>query len=205
VTNDDRKRFAILMAGLSEYYDKRISDVVIEIYWNGLKDYDIDAIDKALKLHTHSDTGQFMPKISDIVKLIDGSSSDIAIQAWTKVEKAISAVGAYATVVFDDNIIQAVIRDMGSWTTMCHKKLEEMPFVAKEFQSRYRHYKTTNKDTNHPKVLIGLYEASNQLQGFKSQPPIPIGDEAKARLVYKTGGDKSIVAKISNFIPAELK
>lgn len=203
MTNDDKKHFATLMLGVSEYYGTKMSDAVISIYWDALKDFDIQAIDKALSAHLKSDTGQFMPKVADVVKLIDGSSSDMAVVAWTEVQKAIGRVGAYASVVFDDPIIQAVIRDMGSWSGMCHKSVDEMPFVAKEFQQRYRHYRTTGKETHHPKVLIGLAEAENQLQGFKSEPPVPIGDKDKARQVYLTGKTPQITdgpTKLENLL-----
>lgn len=188
MTNQDKEKFAMLMLGVSEYYSAKISDAVISIYWDALKEFDIVAIDKAFKLHLKSDTGQFMPKVSDISKLIDGSSTDLAIIAWTEVEKAIGRVGAYASVVFADAITQAVVRDMGSWSGLCHKSIDEMPFIAKEFQQRYRHYRTTGKDTNHPKVLVGMAEAENNILGFKSDPPVPIGDKNLARQVYLTGG-----------------
>lgn len=188
--NSDKGRFATLMLGIAEYYNESMSSPRIEIYWEALKDFDIDSIDRALKLHLRSDSGQFMPKVADIFKLIEGTSSDTAIVAWTKVEKAISRVGAYASVVFDDAIIQKVISDMGSWSGLCHKNVDEMPFVAKEFQQRYRHYKTTGKVTNHPKVLIGLAEAANQLQGFKSEPPVLVGDIDSAMLVMNNGSNE---------------
>lgn len=188
MNESDKVRFAKLMLGVSEYYSAKISDAVIAIYWDALKGFDIESIDKAITGHLKSDTGQFMPKVSDIIKIIDGSSTDVAVVAWTKVEKAISAVGAYASVVFDDPIIMAVIRDMGSWSQLCHKRIDELPFIAKEFQQRYRHYKTTGRDTEHPKVLIGMAEAQNALGGFKSEPPVPIGNKDKARQVFLTGG-----------------
>ena len=189
MNQSDFDDFSNTLSLVAEQYGKSFSPDVIMLYWKALGDFEWSAVKHALFLHIrNADTGMYLPKIADIIKMLDGTTSDQAMVAWTDVEKAMSRVGAYASVVFDDNITQAVIRDMGGWAGMCHKQIDELPFVAKEFQQRYRHYKSTNKPTNHPKVLIGSAEAENQLLGFNSEPPVPIGDKDKARQVYLTGG-----------------
>lgn len=188
---NDFNKFQSLMTNVFAFYKQEISEFAMDVWWESMKIYDFDSVKSALNRHcVNPDNGQYLPKPADVVKLLQGTSSDTAIVAWTKVEKAISRVGAYASVVFDDAIIQKVISDMGSWSGLCHKNVDEMPFVAKEFQQRYRHYKTTGKVTNHPKVLIGLAEAANQLQGFKSEPPVLVGDIDSAMLVMNNGSNE---------------
>lgn len=106
-----------------------------------MKPFDLAAVKDALNRHcVNPDNGQFMPKPADVVKLLQGSSQDGALVAWAKVDRAVRQVGTYSTVVFDDPIIHRVVQDMGGWVALGDKREKEWPFVAKEFENRYRGY-----------------------------------------------------------------
>ena len=133
-----RSAFAALMTGVGELYGKAMSPQLIAIYWEGLSDYEFDDVKRAVNLHVRNpDTGQFMPKIADVVKFLEGNTLTQAMRAWQKVNEAIKRVGTYASVVFDDPIIHAVISDMGGWQPLGMVQDEEWPFKAREFEKRY--------------------------------------------------------------------
>src|ERR1700722_10096887 len=95
----DKKRFATLLAGIADYYGKELSNGVIALYWQGLQAYDIEAVEKALWEHTQNpDAGQFMPKIADITRTMQGRTQDQAAIAWAKVDAAVRRIGSYADV-----------------------------------------------------------------------------------------------------------
>jgi hypothetical protein len=51
------------MIGLGDYYSREISVGVIDIYWQGLQNYDLKAVQKAFQAHiANPDNGQFMPQ-----------------------------------------------------------------------------------------------------------------------------------------------
>jgi hypothetical protein len=93
----DRKRFAHCLLAASELYGKPVSESVTAIWWDALKAYDIGAVEVAFRRHfSNPDSGQFMPKPADIVRVVAGSSQDGAMVAWAKVDKAVRQVGPYA-------------------------------------------------------------------------------------------------------------
>lgn len=184
----DEAKFAALMTGIADYYDKVLSITAINLYWEGLKQYDYEAIEKALWTHTQNpDTGQFMPKIADVGKMLQGRTSDQAQVAWSKVDAGMRQIGTYSDVAFDDSIIHRIIADMGGWIALGAKKEDEWPFVAKEFENRYRGYKMRGEVPEYPRVLTGMANAHNAKEGFRLQPPMLIGDEVKARRVMAGG------------------
>ncbi len=191
----DFDRFLTVLTGVSDYYGKPLSEGVQQLYWQGLAQYDIEAVEKALWDHTQNpDNGQFMPKISDLVRAMQGRTQDQAAVAWSKVDKAIRHVGTYQDVVFDDPIIHRVITDMGGWIWFGQQIEDEWPFVAKNFENRYRGYKLQGVVPDYYPVLTGLANAQNQTNGYKGNPPMMIGNAKEAERVMRMGTDKPLIA-----------
>lgn len=184
----DLPAFVTTLTGVADYYGKELSSGVIDVYWQGLREYDLDAVQKALWNHAKNpDSGQFMPKIADVAKMLQGRTGDQAAVAWSKVNTAVRRVGTYADVAFDDAIIHRVLADMGGWVLLGTKTEDEFPFVARDFENRYRAYRMRDETPEYAPVMVGLANAQNGSQGFLLNPPILIGDQAKAERV-RTGG-----------------
>lgn len=180
---------------VAEQYSKTLSEGLKMLYFQGLQHYDFEAVKQAMTRHLQNpDSGMFMPKIADFVKMMQGNTQDSALIAWAKVDRAVRRVGTWSSVVFDDEIIHAVLQDMGGWLALGSKTEEEWPFIAKQFENRYRGYKQRNERVEHLPVLIGRAEAENGFNGFKSQKPILIGNETKAIAVYKSGNNSEKLA-----------
>lgn len=194
MTPHDKPAFAHLIAMLGEYYGREISEGLIGMYWQGLEEYDIEAIRDALNRHMRNpDTGSFMPRIADITRMLHGSTQDSALRAWAKVDKAVRHVGTYQSVVFDDPLIHAVVQDMGGWVGLGSRTEDEWPFVAREFETRYRGYRVRLASRDYPRVLIGISEAHNARTGKAIQPPVLIGDQAAAQRVMAGGSSAPAV------------
>jgi len=182
--------FVDIIQAVSEQYGKRLSDSVLALYWQGLQDFELIAVRDALGRHLrNTDTGQFMPKIADIIKMLQGSSLDSALNAWAKVDRALRQVGPYETVVFDDPLIHRVLHDMGGWMMLGQKTDDEWPFVAREFEQRYRGFKSRNERFEYPAKLIGVSEAHNSKEGHKTAQPMLIGDATQAKAVMLAGAN----------------
>jgi hypothetical protein len=205
MNNSDKKRFVTILTGIADYYGKTLSDGVIGLYWQGLLQYDLAAVEKALWEHTQNpDNGQFMPKIADVTRGLQGRTQDQAAMAWSKVDAAVRRIGQYQDVVFDDPIIHRVLGDMCGWIGLGQKTEDEWPFVAKEFENRYRGYKIRGEVPEYPPVLIGIANAHNQKEGFRGQPPILIGDATKAAAVLNGGTNHPLISMrpASDILPA---
>lgn len=187
MTSNDRKQFATALTDVLAVYGRETSKGVLRVYWDALKHYDLSAVLEALSRHTQNpDNGQFAPKPADLIKLMGGTSNDRALIAWAKVNKAIGSVGGQNSIVFDDALIHAVIHDMGGWPAICQRPEDELKFVAKEFENRYRTY-LFHQPQSYPSKLIGTAEMGNAQAGFPVDPPLIIGQRETCRLVYKSG------------------
>lgn len=198
--------FSGILEVIAEQYGKKLSQNVVALYWQALQDYDLAAVKDALGRHLrNTDTGQFMPKVADIIRMMQGSSMDSALSAWSKVDRALRQVGPYESVVFDDPIIHRVLHDMGGWLSLGTKTEDEWPFVAKEFENRYRGFKSRNERVEYPSKLIGIFEANNSSEGHKIAAPILIGDATKAHEVLALGSQGGKMLGVSRFQGAALK
>lgn len=192
--NTDRQKFAALITGCAEYYGKSVSAPVIGLYWKGLERFDFAAVEGAIWAHMSSpENGQFMPKIADVVLRTEGSSEDASMIAWTKVDKAVRGIGPYADVVFDDAIIHRVLVEMGGWISLGEKTDKEWPFLAKEFQTRYRGYRMRGGVSEYQPLLTGIVNAHNVRLGYMPESPVLIGDESKARHVLASGKKQPVL------------
>lgn len=194
---EEKRRFASLMVALADYYKQEISKGVMALYWEGLKQYDYAAIEKAAWAHTQSpdESGRWMPKISDLTKVLQGSTKDQASLAWSKVDRAVRTIGTYTDVAFDDPLIHRVIQDMGGWVHIGSKDDDAWPFVAKEFENRYRGYKMKDEKPDYPRKMIGIASSQNGAQGIQfNAGTVLIGDEQKAIAVIKGGSESAAIS-----------
>ncbi|MBR7747437.1 DUF6475 domain-containing protein [Undibacterium baiyunense] len=193
--DNDQVKFVTILTGIADYYGKTLAQGVIELYWQGLRQYDIEAVEKALWEHTQNpDNGQFMPKIADVTRTLQGRTQDQASIAWSKVDAAVRKIGTYRDVVFDDGIIHRVLSDMGGWIGLGMKTEDDWPFVAREFENRYRGYKLRGEVPEYPPLMLGIANAQNAMSGMQGQEPVLIGKAEKAQQVLLGGTDKPMIA-----------
>lgn len=192
-TNEFQK-FHDGIAGVMSFYGKGVSGFALDVWWTALKGYDLSAVVDAFNRHlANPDVGQFAPKPADIIRMLQGSTQDSALRAWAKVDQAVRQIGPYEDVVFDDPVIHRVIHDMGGWIGLGAKTSDEWPFVAKEFENRYRGFKVKSEIPEYPSKLIGIASAHNEKEGFKPEAPVLIGNELRARQVLNGGTDKPTI------------
>src|SRR5690242_1499594 len=106
----EKKQFAQVMMGIGVMYHTSITEPLLELYWENLKRFELSRVVAAINTHiNHPESGQYLPKIANLVRILEGSYHTKALQAWHKVITAIQSKGCYSTVVFDDAIIHQVV------------------------------------------------------------------------------------------------
>lgn len=185
----DRPRFAALITGYSEYYKQAVSSFSIDLYWRGLRNYDIAAIEQAFERHyTRTDReGAFMPKVNDLKIMLEGRSADQGAMAWAKVDRAVRTVGTYEDVVFDDALIHRCIADMGGWAWLGNQTDKEWPFIEKTFITRYQGYRMRGEQPAHVAILTGIGNSANATTGMPRLPAVMVGDPHACRRVAQVG------------------
>lgn len=195
--------FNALLSITAEQYGKTLSKGLIGLYWQALQKYDLAAVRASLSAHiTNPDTGQFMPKVADIVRAIAGRTEDRALIAWSAVDDAARKIGPYRDVAFDDPIIHRVLADMGGWIALGSKTEEEWTWVEKEFVTRYRGILTAAAPSlEYPAVLRGIASAQNEAESqARAEPVVCIGNPAAARRVIEGGSERA--GRAITFLPA---
>lgn len=170
MTNDDRARFAEMLLAVYTLYgkDREFSDVVIGLWWGSLEAYDLPAIREGLTRHVKNpDTGKFLPRPSDVIAMLGGTTLDSALLAVQTFEKALSGVGTYMTVAFEDPLIHVVVEEMGGWVALGRITDKDWAFRRTEFLNRYRSYKLRGELPAFRPKLIGIIDGENGSRGYE--------------------------------------
>ena len=135
------------------------------------------------------EAGKFLPKIGDITRVLEGTHTDRSMIAWGKVLEAISAVGAYQDVIFDDAAIHAAVQDAGGWPKVCRGEINELGYLQTSFCKAHKAYTGRGK-FDYPRLLSGDRNSDDNWTARGLPPPTPvlIGDPILCKAVYEGGG-----------------
>ena len=110
MTQADFDRFEVLMQGVAECYGQTLSAQGIALRFKLLEPYSIQAVEKAALSIMATRKYTSMPVPADFLEHIGGGAAEDKAEVEAgKVLSAIGRHGAYASVVFDDAVTQAVI------------------------------------------------------------------------------------------------
>lgn len=176
---EDKKEFIKLFMGISELYEKRLSEALISLYFESLKEFSIENIKKSFNLHAK--TSKFFPKPSDLLELIEGNREEKGIVAWKDFREAIRHQGADNSVIFEDPKISWIVESYGGWIKVCGMETKDLDFMRVGFLKAYN---SLNHDLPQKK-LIGLTEWENERGGFIAyiSKPKVIGKSERLNLI----------------------
>ncbi len=132
MNNSDGAMFRELLNATSDYYGKeKVSGMVMSMYFSGLDRYPYEQVEKAVSAHMQSpEGGQFMPKIADIIRAIDGK--------MVTTDEVISAARAKDTPMGVLCRIQIGSYDLDNQTDMFYLKQRAQECVDKMAEWRNR-------------------------------------------------------------------
>ncbi|WP_250533959.1 DUF6475 domain-containing protein [Caballeronia sp. AZ10_KS36] len=173
----DISRFTEMLSNVYAFYQRDFSPFAGRVWIEAMRPFDFTAVAGAINRHVvNPDSGQFLPKPADIVKMLQGSTQDSGLVAWTEVDRAVRCSGPYGAPKFADPIIASVILDMGGWVSLNEKTEDEWPFIRNEFVNRYRGYKLRNDFPSRAPQLTGIADHHNRLEGFLADDDRPLLD-----------------------------
>lgn len=184
----DEVRFLELFTGLCEVKNKKFSQVLLSVYFEALKEYSIEDVEKSIGNSIKLGKYPVIPQPVELIEYITGGSEsleDKAIVQASRVLNAVRQIGGYSSVCFDDPITNAVIKQAFSgWGKLCNDLIEQdEKWFLKDFAKIYQTYSRNN--IRHNGRLIGKQEQSNISHGYSVITPeiIYIGDVEKAKLL----------------------
>lgn len=177
--------FSTFLTNMYTYYNKTVKDFDLEV-WGALGgEVGHEKIMQACRRHFKDpERGQFMPKISDISRVLGGTGKELGLIAWSKFMRAVRSIGTYNSVVFDDPIIHLCCQDLGGYIKFGTFTDDEIGYKQNEFVNLYKHYFTTIGERTWPKKLIGKFEIENPNYTYPTQF---VGDIERCRVVYDRG------------------
>lgn len=176
----DRAAFLERFMGLCELFSKETNEFNTKVYFRALSRFDVQdvvrGIDKAIV------RCKFFPKPVELIELIEGSPEDAAEVEASKVWTAITRVGAYRSVVFDNAVTAAVVEQgFGGWVKLCSEmRAEDEKWFRKDFCKTYASFSRQN--VRHFGELAGRTAIANEahFKPHKEQIAL-IGDAGKAQ------------------------
>lgn len=209
MTQADFDRFDALMQGVAECYGQTLSAQGIALRFKLLEPFSLPEVEKAALSIMASRKYTSMPVPADFLEHISGGSAEDKAEVETgKVLAAIGKHGAYASVVFDDTVTQAVIvQAYGGWVKLCQEcGVEESEnWFRKNFARTWAAYSRLSvKQSGH---LPGLFEITNSSNGYHDhvEPPKLIGDPAKARAMLEAGKTALTLIEGPNAMRGEIR
>jgi len=138
---------------LGVIYGKEIDELLLRAYWAALNDVSIDDLENAA--YSHIALEKWFPKPCEL-RHVDATA--VSFRAWDTAITAAERVGAYKTVDFEDQAINATIRFMGGWRRFCEMKADEEHWRRQEFLQTYREFKSHGIGEHQSLPLIGISE-----------------------------------------------
>jgi len=182
---EDYQKFKKLMAVCGITFDKEITPDLLQLYWDILKEYDYEQVEKAVKRVIM--TSEFFPRPARIIKAMQENEDDLEVRAelaYSKFSEARRTIGAYQTVIFDDPIIHRIVDQHGGWPEVCMMTKEDEKYTAfkKNFITEYKSFARDSEYWRYPKSLPGITELENSKNGFYEHIPAPVvvGNPRKA-------------------------
>ena len=149
-----------------------ITEPLLELYWNLLKEFTDDQVDHAFLIVLKS--SKFFPKPAEIVAAIDGTPDSQVERQWIEVLEKIRSVGAYRSVEFADPVTSETIRVMGGWPRLCDTLIDDIKWKRQDFIRTYEALKVRPQEGG---KLLGLHEQDKERKGISA--PQGIGQIAE--------------------------
>lgn len=161
-----RSEFSKSIMVLGEIFDVNVSKHKMDIYFEILKSYTDEQIEKAFEIIVR--TCKFFPKPAEIIELIEGKENEKLLLMWEKIKNAIRDHGAYESIAFEDRIINQIIESLGGWVFLCSTPNEEMKWRQKEFERLYYVFRNQNVKEM-PVYVMGITEQCNRQIGVENE------------------------------------
>lgn len=185
----EKAAFGQLVKDVMAYYRQDTSTFLLDTWWGACQPFDMEQIQTAMQRHaTDAEHGRFAPKVADVVRILAGTHTDRAHLAWGKTLQAMSSVGGYTDVVFDDPAIHACIEDLGGWPKVCRTEAKELGYLQHRFCESHRAY--TGRGTfDYARRLPGDRSPDSEYAKKGLPPPAPalVGDAERCAEVYQRG------------------
>lgn len=159
-----KQEFYGLFVILCETYNREATKSLCLSYYMILEHLKFEDFKSAVVAILSSRKYSSLPMPADILEAINGSSDDKAMLALHELEHAMSRVGAYNSVCFQDSIVMETVLRMGGWIKLCRMTEDEWKFLKKEFMNIYKALSKISFEA--PAYLVGIEQKEAEANGY---------------------------------------
>ncbi len=152
----DFVRFREVLAGMSELYQRELSNPLLDVYWMALKTWSLEDFQSAAS-HLMA-TATFMPRPSDFTSL-KRSGEPTAGEAWAQVIEYVSN----RSKVIPNGRIERAVKSVGGFYAIGHANIEtSLPHIERRFKESYEELCDV-EETRNQLPQIALHYKSNKV------------------------------------------
>jgi hypothetical protein len=172
--DNEQHEFSGIVACLAAAFGVEMSPARFEAFWIGLGDLEVLDVRRAVTQAIRE--ARFMPTPGEIRQLAGApGASQRAIRAWVLVRQAIRQHGMYESVDFDDPAVNAAVRAVGGWISLCTADTEELDrFRGREFEKAYEGFTRSGVLPREAAALEGMHARECSSTGFLPPPVVRI-------------------------------
>ena len=177
MNESEKVNFLEMLTGMAEIFDKKLSEVVIEIYWQALKQYPLDGFKKAVNNIVQQHKYSYFPRPAEFIEYITPPEAlefkaELGLAEWID---AYCNVGEGGNPEFDDSVVALVCQHYGGWLAICNSfprcgTDKDQEFWFKDFKNVYRGYSRRPVAGKIPE-MIGSREIENYRKGYIENKP----------------------------------
>lgn len=158
--------FKKYMAMLFEIYNRQPTAALMDGYFMVLKKMDDSEFVSAIESILSNRSFATLPKPAEILDAVKPDTDSLAVLVWSDIERAMIKGGVYASITFEDKVVNSIVDSLGGWIHLCKMDIDELKWAKKEVRKLYE---THSKRIEHPKHLVGLTEQAN---GYANEVPM---------------------------------
>lgn len=139
----DRERLLQTLAATYAYYDRELSQFVVQVWVEDLEGHPIDAVCAAFTAHRRDpQRGQWLPKTADILRQLQGDVEHEAQLAWGRVMEAATNGGRGEI----DNVSRQALHTMGGISAVQRADVQQTQWLRKQFLETFAVYAKRDRD-----------------------------------------------------------
>jgi len=128
----DRERLLTALAAVYAFYEREITELACQFWCEDMADFPVEAVERAFAAHRRDpERGQFLPKPADIIRQLQGDSTQRAAVAWGEaLECARNGGAGYARL---PPATRAALDSLGGMLALRRADDTQLPFLQRQF------------------------------------------------------------------------
>jgi len=188
----ERQEFATIMAALCAAFNKELDEPTLQAYWMACEDMPLSEF--RIGATRCMREMEYLPKPGHIRRSGGALTPESrCVLAFEVMSRTVSEQGAYASVCFDDPLINATIRNMGGWLEICNSPADKFNgLIRRDFERIYRALLESGIREESGRYLAGIHERDNINFSPSSVAQIESGMPPAHKLLGgKSGSDRA--------------